>query len=80
MTCEVEYKHENPIASLDYALVNKSIIVTTREQKSPINLLRRSKAPKEQQIEHCQHLRKTSDFFSFYQLGATLAPTNSLLT
>ena len=40
------------------------------EQKALINMLFRSRAPKTQQVERCQHLKKkTSDFFNYYQPG-----------
>ena len=66
---EVEHKHENPVVSLDYASINKSTIyVTMHKRKAPINMLSCSKAPKTQQMEHCQHSRKASVFFfSFHQ-------------
>ena len=47
-----EHRHKNPVASIDYALINKSIIYfTTHKRKAPINMLSRSKAPKTQQLE-----------------------------
>ena len=46
------HRHENPVASLEHAHVNLSIIhVTTHEQKAPINMLSHNKTPKIQQVE-----------------------------
>ena len=53
---EEEHKHENPV-SLDIDTSTSLLHVT------PINMLSRSKAPKTQQIEQCQHPRKASVFF-----------------
>ena len=47
-----------------HALPSHLIYVTTHERKAPTNILFRSKAPKTHQVEHCQHPRKTSEFFS----------------
>ena len=42
---EMEHRHDEPVASFECACVNKSIIyVTIHKQKTPINMLSRSKA------------------------------------
>ena len=41
---EVEYKHENPVPSLD---IHKYVMyITTHERKAPNSMLSRSKTPK----------------------------------
>ena len=50
---EVEHIHDDPVASLDHVPVYKFVViiyVATHEQKAPINILCRSKAPKTQQV------------------------------
>ena len=55
----VEHRHNNPIASLDYARVNKSILyLTMHKQKAPINMLVCSKT---QHVEGFTHKEITSD-------------------
>ena len=58
---KVEHKHDNPVTSLDYAHVNKSIIyVTTRLAKSTHQqvIMQKKKTP---QIKHFPHLKQISD-------------------
>ena len=68
---KVEHRHGNSVTSLEYAHVNKSIIIyaTTHERKAFINMLSRSKRPKAQQVEGFTHMRITSNYFSHHQNG-----------
>ena len=53
---EMVHRHESSVASHGYARVNKSIIyIATHERRALINKLSRSKAPKTNLVEHCQH-------------------------
>ena len=67
----MEHKHENSVACLDMHAFTSLLYVLLQlyERKAPINILSRSKAPKTQQVERCQHARKASDVFCFYQPG-----------
>ena len=58
---EVEHKHDNPVASLDYACVNKSMIYVTKWW------VQTPKALKIQQFEHSQYPRIASDSSSCIQ-------------
>ena len=58
---EVEYEHDNPDVSLDYASVNKSILYFD-DCKAPIDT-----HLKTQQVEHWEHTRKICDIFSRQQ-------------
>ena len=40
--------------------------------------MRKRKAPKTQQVEHCQYPKKTSDFSDVPSRGPTLAPAKPL--
>ena len=64
---EVEHRHGNSVASLQYARVNKLIIsITLHKQKAPINRLSRRKAfkaPKTQQVAGYKSKRKTNGPF-----------------
>ena len=72
-------RHDNPVASLEYARVNKSIIYfTTRERKSPINRLSHSKILKTQQVEGLTHPKKASDFLVTAHRDSTFAPPENL--
>ena len=79
--CSTKPQHENSVACVDYARANKSIIyLTMRKGKRPINMLFSSKAPKTQQVEHCQHFRINQCNFWLPPVGdATLAPAKILL-
>ena len=64
---KVEHKHENPVASLDYARIIKSIMylyVTMHKQNAPINILHRSKAPKTQKLSIFNIREKSVIFFN----------------
>ena len=66
---KVKHRCNNPVTSLEYACVNKSILyVTTHKRKAPINMLSRSKTPKPQQVEGFTHMRITSTYFSHHKL------------
>ena len=61
---KVKHRHYNPVASLEYARVNMSIIyVMMHKLTAPINMLSHSKTPKTQRVEGFTHTRKASDFF-----------------
>ena len=62
---EAEHWHKNPVASLGYARINKSIIyITKHKQKAPIYQLSRSKAKKTQQVVSYKHMSKPVDFYN----------------
>ena len=46
------------LKSKSIQLQNLTMYVTTHERKAPIDMLSRNKAPKTQQVEHYQHLKK----------------------
>ena len=57
-----------------------TMYVTTHKQKAPIDVLSHNKAPKTQQVEHYQHLKKQPvTFLPATSPYATLAPAKSLL-
>ena len=61
----VEHRHDNPVANLEYARVNKSIIYVTRhERNASINKLSLSKTTSTQQVESFTQPREISDYFS----------------
>ena len=63
---EVEYKHENLVASLDMHVLTSLLYMLQRmNEKQPSTCCLAAKHP--EQVEHCQHPRKTSDLFSFHQ-------------
>ena len=71
------HRHDNLVASFEYARVNKSIIyVTMHERKAPINNLSRRKT---QQIETFTHMRITSDFLVVIDPDGTFVPAKTLL-
>ena len=54
---EIKNRHDDLVASVEYARVNESIIyATTHEEKSLINVLSSSKTPKMQQVEGFTHM------------------------
>ena len=64
---EVEHRHGNSVASLQYAHVNKSITYNTmHKRKTPINMLSRGEAPKTQQNMGYKNKRQTSEVFCWY--------------
>ena len=51
-----EYKHNNPITSLDGPHANNSLIsVTTHEEKAPTNIISNRLATTSRQFDHPQH-------------------------
>ena len=54
---EVEHIHENPIESLDYARINKSVVCYNRTCCPAAN----------HPVEQCQNPRKISDYFRCQQ-------------
>ena len=62
---EAEHWHKNPVSSLSYAGVSKSIIyITTHKQEAPIYQLSHSKAPKTQQNVGYKHMSKPVYFYN----------------
>ena len=62
---EAEHWHKNPVSSLSYAGVSKSIIyITTHKQEAPIYQLSCSKASKTQQVLSYKHMSKPVDFYN----------------
>ena len=55
---EVEHRHDNPVASLEYAHVNKSVAM--RERKAPISMFSRSKECNK--LRGFKHMKITSGF------------------
>ena len=70
---KVKHRHGNPVASFECALVNKSIIyVTMHKQTAPINMLFRSKAPKNTTNCCYGHAAKTGGLFFIVPHGRRL--------
>ena len=69
---EVEHIHENPIESLDYARINKSVVC--------YNAYNRTCCPAANHpVEQCQNPRKSVIIFVANSRYALLAPANVLL-
>ena len=83
---EVEHKHENPVASLDYARDKRSIknLLQHMNKKHSSRSCLTAMHPKQevkysQHTNSKQHSRKTSEFLVVSSRGATLAPAKPLL-
>ena len=77
---EVNLSHNNPIASLDKASINKYILyVTKHERKPPINMLLRSKYPKHNKLTVSRIREKAVIFLVAIDRNDTFAPPETLL-
>ena len=76
---KVDLRHNNPIASLDKANVNKYILyVAKHERKPPINMLPRSKHPKHNKLTVSRIRERAVIFLVVIDRNETFAPTRKL--